>query len=62
MYFSEQSSLNVCRQYKMDLEKWMSSLPDPIQQYVQSGEIPKFPKDQAESIVSLETESLRKFV
>ena len=59
MYFSEQSSLNICRQYKIELEKWMSSLPSPLQQCIQSGEVPKSPKDQAESIVSFEVESLR---
>lgn len=58
MYFSEQSSLNICRQYKTELEKWTSSLPNPVQQYIQSGEVPKSPKDQAESIVSFEAESL----
>lgn len=58
MYFSEQPSLNTCRQYKTELEKWTSSLPNPVQQYIQSGEVPKSPKDQAESIVSFEAESL----
>lgn len=59
MYFSEQPSLNTCRQYKSELQKWMSSLPNPLQQYIQSGEAPISPKDQAEAIVSFETESLR---
>jgi hypothetical protein len=59
MYFSEQSSLNICRQYKIELEKWIASLPSPLQQYVQSGEAPKFPKDQAESIVSFEVENFK---
>ncbi|PVH68294.1 hypothetical protein DL98DRAFT_522845 [Cadophora sp. DSE1049] len=54
MYFSEQPSLNTCRQYKTELEKWKSSLPNPLQQYMKSGEVPKFPKDQTESIVSFE--------
>lgn len=52
MYFSEQPSLNICRQYKTELEKWVASLPSHVQQYIQSGEVPKSPKDQAESIVS----------
>jgi len=52
MYFSEQPSLNICRQYKSELEKWMSSLPNPLQQHIQSGKVPTFPKDQAEAIVS----------
>jgi hypothetical protein len=59
MYFSEQSSLNICRQYKIELENWMSRLPNPLQQYLQSGEVPKSPKDQAESTVGFEAESLR---
>jgi hypothetical protein len=59
MYFSEQPSLNTCRQYKTELKKWTSSLPNPLQQYIQSGEVPKFPKDQAESIVSFEAGGLR---
>lgn len=58
MYFLEQPSLNTCRQYKAELEKWTSSLPSPLQQNIQSGEVLKFPKDQAESIVSFEAESL----
>ena len=58
MYFSEQPSLNVCRQYKIELENWMSSLPNPLQQYIQSGEVPKSSKDQTESIVRFEAESL----
>ncbi|CZR68177.1 uncharacterized protein PAC_18076 [Phialocephala subalpina] len=53
MYFSEQSSLNICRQYKIELENWMSSLPNPLQQYIQSGEVPNSSKDQAESIFNL---------
>lgn len=59
MYFSEQPSLNTCRQYKTELEKWKSNLPNPLQQYIQSGEVPKFPKDQTESIVSFEEGRLR---
>jgi len=59
MYFSEQPSLNTCRQYKTELEKWTSSLPNPLQQFIQSGEFPRSPKDQAESIVSFEAGSLR---
>jgi hypothetical protein len=59
MYFSEQPSLNICRQYKSDLERWMLSLPNPLQQCIQSGDVPKSPKDQAEAIVSFEAESLR---
>lgn len=58
MYFSEQPSLNICRQYKTELEKWTSSLPNPVQQYIQLDEVPKSPKDQAGSIVSFEAESL----
>ncbi|RDL32394.1 Uncharacterized protein BP5553_08850 [Venustampulla echinocandica] len=58
MYFSEQPSLNTCRQYKTELKKWTSSLPNPLQQYIQSGEFPKFPKDQAESTVSFEAGGL----
>ncbi|PMD34572.1 hypothetical protein L207DRAFT_516736 [Hyaloscypha variabilis F] len=53
MYFSEQSSLNVCRQYKTELEKWVFGLPHPLQQHIQSGEIPNFPKDMAESTFNL---------
>jgi hypothetical protein len=60
MYFSEQPSLNICRQYKSELERWMSSLPNSLQQCIQSGEVPKSPKDQAEAIVSFEAESLRR--
>lgn len=53
MYFSEQPSLNICRKYKGELEKWMSSLPNPLQQYIQSGEVPISPRDQAEAIFNL---------
>ena len=60
MYFSEQPSLNICRQHKSELEKWMSRLPNPLQQCIQSGEVPKSPKDQAEAIVSFEAESFRR--
>ena len=58
MYFSKQPSLDICRQYKTELEKWTSSLPNPVQQYIKSGEVPKSPTDLAESIVSFEAESL----
>jgi hypothetical protein len=37
----------------------MSSLSNPLQQYIQSGDVPTSPKDQAEAIVSFEAESLR---
>ncbi|KAH6706423.1 hypothetical protein BKA61DRAFT_138675 [Leptodontidium sp. MPI-SDFR-AT-0119] len=53
MYFSEQPSLNTCRQYKTELEEWKSNLPNPLQQYIQSGEVPKFSKDQTESTFNL---------
>ncbi|KAH8598368.1 hypothetical protein B0O99DRAFT_614968 [Bisporella sp. PMI_857] len=53
MYFSEKPSLNICRQYKSELEKWMSSLPSPLQQYVQSGEVLTSSRDQAEAIFNL---------
>jgi hypothetical protein len=52
MYFSEQPSLNICRQRKSELERWSSSLSMPFQQQVESGNIPQSPKDQSEAIVS----------
>jgi hypothetical protein len=59
MYFSEQPSLNICRQHKSELENWMSSLPNPLRQYIQLGEVPNSPRDQAEATVSFEAESVR---
>ncbi|KAG0646363.1 oxidoreductase [Hyphodiscus hymeniophilus] len=53
MYFADQPSINICRQRKGDLEQWMSALPDGLQQFVQSGNVPEFPRDQAEAIFNL---------
>jgi hypothetical protein len=57
MYFSGQPSLNICHQYKYELENWISSLPMGLLQYVETGDILNSPKDQAEVIVSAEIDS-----
>ncbi|EPE33131.1 Nucleotide-binding protein [Glarea lozoyensis ATCC 20868] len=53
MYFSGQPSLNICHQYKGELQNWLSSLLAPLQQYIESGDITDSPKDQAEVIFNL---------
>jgi hypothetical protein len=52
MYFLENPSLNICRQRKSELENWLSTLTNPLQQLIESGNVPESPKDQAEAIVS----------
>jgi hypothetical protein len=59
MYFSENPSLNICRQRKSELENWISTLKTPLHQHIKSGNVPESPTDEAEAIVSFEAEILR---
>lgn len=53
MYFLPDPSLNICRQRKSELENWMYTLSIPLQQHIESGNVPESPKDQSEAIFNL---------
>lgn len=54
MYFSENPSLNICRQRKGELESWLSRLTNPLQQFIKSGSFPDAPQDEAEAMVEFD--------
>lgn len=55
MYFSEQRSLSVSQQRKLELETWTATLPDLLRKPELNAALDLLPKDQSEAAVSLQS-------
>jgi hypothetical protein len=52
IYFSEKPDQTVFQRHQNHLEFWLTNLPGPLRQQIDSGLIDKTPQDQYEAAVS----------